>query len=183
MPEQNIWEESSGLAVMSLHKRIHSQSAEVGIMGLGYVGLTEAIEFARSGFRVTGFDVDVNRIKHIQVGRSYLIDSAEQELGIAVESRKLRATNDFALLKEMDAVLIAVPTPLSKTKTPDLSLHCWRCRSDSPTLAGGAANYLGEHYLSRYHNRSRPPSAEPARAKPKRLDDSTDWSELQTRCQ
>jgi UDP-N-acetyl-D-glucosamine dehydrogenase len=98
MPEQNIWEESSGLAVMSLHKRIHSQSAEVGIMGLGYVGLTEAVEFARSGFRVTGFDVDVNRIKHIQVGRSYLIDSADQELGVAVESRKLRATNDFALL-------------------------------------------------------------------------------------
>jgi UDP-N-acetyl-D-glucosamine dehydrogenase len=121
MPEQHVWERFSGLAVMSLQERIHSKSAEVAIMGLGYVGLTEAIEFARAGFRVTGFDVDVNRIQHIQKGRSYLVDISDRELGLAVESGRLRATDDFSLLKGMDVILIAVPTPLSKTKTPDLS--------------------------------------------------------------
>jgi hypothetical protein len=69
MPEQNVGGRSSGLAVMSLQERIRSQSAAVGIMGLGYVGLTEAIEFARSGFRVTGFDVDINHIQHIHIFR------------------------------------------------------------------------------------------------------------------
>jgi UDP-N-acetyl-D-glucosamine dehydrogenase len=121
MPEQTVWERSGGLASMSLYERVRIQSAEVGIMGLGYVGLTEAIEFARSGFRVTGFDVDVNRIQHIRAGRSYLVDISDGDLGRTVESGKLRATDDFSLLKEMDVVLIAVPTPLSKTKAPDLS--------------------------------------------------------------
>jgi hypothetical protein len=72
MPEQTSRERFSEVAVKSIQDRIRSQSAEIGIMGLGYVGLTEAIEFARSGFRVTGFDVDVQRIKNLEAGRSYL---------------------------------------------------------------------------------------------------------------
>jgi UDP-N-acetyl-D-glucosamine dehydrogenase len=137
MSGKNIGERSSGLAVMSLQERIRSQSAEVGIMGLGYVGLTEAIEFARAGFRVTGFDVDINRIQHIQMGHSYLVDISNQELKLAVESRRLRATDDFSLLKEMDAVLIAVPTPLSKTKTPDLSYIISAVEGIRPRLRAG----------------------------------------------
>ncbi len=121
MAEQNMWERLDKLKGISLHERIHSQSAEIGIIGLGYVGLTEAIEFARSGFRVTGFDIDINRIRHIQAKRSYLIDISDEDLGHVVDIGKLRATEEFSLLKEMDAVLIAVPTPLSKTKAPDLS--------------------------------------------------------------
>ncbi len=121
MAEQNVWEQCSSQAVLSLQERIRSQSAEVGIIGLGYVGLTEAIEFVRVGFRVTGFDIDVNRIRNIQAGCSYLVDISDQELRLAVESGRLQATDNFSLLKEMDAILIAVPTPLSKTKTPDLS--------------------------------------------------------------
>jgi UDP-N-acetyl-D-glucosamine dehydrogenase len=137
MPEQNVWEQSNDLAVMSLQERIRSQSAEVGLMGLGYVGLTEAIEFARAGFRVTGFDVDINRIQQIQTGRSYLVDISDQELRLAVESGKLRATDDFSLLKEMDAVLIAVPTPLSKTKAPDLSYIISAVEAIRPRLREG----------------------------------------------
>jgi UDP-N-acetyl-D-glucosamine dehydrogenase len=90
-------------------------------MGLGYVGLTEALEFARAGFRVTGFDVDAGRVEAVQAGRSYLVDISDQDLRQAVGNGTLRATREFDLLAEMDAILICVPTPLSKTKSPDLS--------------------------------------------------------------
>jgi UDP-N-acetyl-D-glucosamine dehydrogenase len=106
---------------MSLRDKVLSRSAQVGIMGLGYVGLTEALEFARAGFRVTGFDVDAGRVEAVQAGRSYLVDISDQDLRQAVGNGTLRATREFDLLAEMDAILICVPTPLSKTKSPDLS--------------------------------------------------------------
>jgi UDP-N-acetyl-D-glucosamine dehydrogenase len=137
MVEENIWEQSGSEPVMSLRERIRSQRAEVGIIGLGYVGLTEAIEFVRAGFCVTGFDIDVNRIRNIQAGRSYLVDICDQELRLAVESGRLHATDNFSLLKEMDAVLIAVPTPLSKTKTPDLSYILSAVDAIGPRLREG----------------------------------------------
>jgi UDP-N-acetyl-D-glucosamine dehydrogenase len=106
---------------MSLREAIRARSAQVGIMGLGYVGLTEALEFAKAGFRVTGFDVDAGRVDAVQEGRSYLVDVLDEDLRHAVADGNLRATRDFDLLAEMDAILICVPTPLSKTKSPDLS--------------------------------------------------------------
>ena len=119
MSKQNVCERSGRLAVMPLHERNRSQSAEVSIMGLGYVRLTEAIEFCRAGFRVTGFDVDGDCIQQLHAGHSYLVDVCDAELDRAFETEKLRATGDFSQVKEMDAFLVAVPTPLSKTKTPD----------------------------------------------------------------
>jgi UDP-N-acetyl-D-glucosamine dehydrogenase len=121
MVKQYMGKSFDSLQHRSLQGRISSHSAEIGMMGLGYVGLTEAIEFAKSGFRVTGFDIEIERIQRIQAKRSYLLDVSDEELGHVVEAGKLRATEDFSLLKEMDVVLIAVPTPLSKTKAPDLS--------------------------------------------------------------
>jgi UDP-N-acetyl-D-glucosamine dehydrogenase len=106
-------------------------------MGLGYVGLTEAIAFAKAGFHITGFEVDVNRIERIKAGQSYLVDVSDQELEHAVRAGKLRATNDFALLKEVDVILIAVPTPLSKTKTPDLSYIISAVEAIRPRLREG----------------------------------------------
>lgn len=137
MAEENVWEQSYSQAVMSLQERIHSQWAGIGIIGLGYVGLTEAIELVRAGFRVIGFDIDVMRIRNIQVGRSYLVDISDQELGLAVGSGRLQATDNFSLLKEMDAVLIAVPTPLSKTKAPDLSYILSAVDAIGPRLREG----------------------------------------------
>src|SRR5688572_18811817 len=103
---------------MSLSERIFSGSAAIGVMGLGYVGLTEALEFVRAGFRVTGFDVDADRVRAVQEGRSYLVDVSNEELAGAVASGALRATTEVALLSEIDAVLICVPTPLGKTRAP-----------------------------------------------------------------
>ncbi|HEX9818994.1 MAG TPA: nucleotide sugar dehydrogenase [Methylomirabilota bacterium] len=106
---------------MQLRDRISSVTANVGVLGLGYVGLTEAVALARAGYRVTGFEVDRDRIEAVQSGRSYIMDVPDEELLWAVRSWNLTATADFEDLRDQDVVLICVPTPLGKTKAPDIS--------------------------------------------------------------
>jgi len=102
-------------------ERLRSGSAHVGIIGLGYVGLSETLELVRAGFRVTGFDVDAARVRDVNEGRSYLLDVSDTELGGALASGRLEATGNLGRLNETDAILICVPTPLGKTRAPDLS--------------------------------------------------------------
>ena len=106
---------------MTLEERIESRRARVGVIGLGYVGLPLAIEFARAGFDVTGFDVDTAKVEAINAGSSYILDIPDAELAEQVDARRLRATADMACLAQMDVVDICVPTPLRKTKDPDMS--------------------------------------------------------------
>ncbi len=106
---------------MDLTARIDSGTATVGVIGLGYVGLTEAVELARAGLHVTGFELDTARVRSVQAGRSYLVDISDREVAEVVEAGRLLATTDSSRLGGMDAILICVPTPLSKTKAPDLS--------------------------------------------------------------
>jgi UDP-N-acetyl-D-glucosamine dehydrogenase len=101
--------------------RIADRSAHVGIIGLGYVGLPLAVEFARAGFTVTGFDVDPSKIGEINAGRSYIPDVPQHELADVVTRRKFSATSDMTALHGMDVIDICVPTPLRKTRDPDLS--------------------------------------------------------------
>ena len=101
--------------------RITARQASVGVIGLGYVGLPLAVEFARAGFRVTGFDVDREKVRELTAGRSYIPDVAQHELADVVRSGAFRATTDLSLLADVDVVDICVPTPLRKTKDPDLS--------------------------------------------------------------
>lgn len=101
--------------------RIRRKEARVGVIGLGYVGLPLAVEFAREGFTVTGFDVDQSKTGSINGGRSYIPDVPESELRTVVDRQRLRATSNMAELADMDVIDIAVPTPLRKTKDPDLS--------------------------------------------------------------
>jgi UDP-N-acetyl-D-glucosamine dehydrogenase len=122
---------------MSLKERIASGRAAVGVMGLGYVGLTEAVQFAAAGFAVTGFDIDEERVRAVQEARSYLVDVSDVELARAVGEQGLRATSDFGLLDGMDAVLICVPTPLGKTKAPDLSYIMSAVDAIRPRLRAG----------------------------------------------
>jgi UDP-N-acetyl-D-glucosamine dehydrogenase len=105
----------------SILDRIRSRQARVGVIGLGYVGLPLAVEFAHAGFDVTGFDVDQGKTSQINAGKSYIPDVAEARLAECVRAGKLRATTDMAGLGAMDAIDICVPTPLRKTKDPDLS--------------------------------------------------------------
>ncbi|HEY2906340.1 MAG TPA: NAD(P)-binding domain-containing protein, partial [Vicinamibacterales bacterium] len=105
----------------TLLDRIRSKQAHIGVIGLGYVGLPLAVEFALAGFHVTGFDVDASKIDAINRGHSYIPDVSQHELEKVVKSGHLRATSDSAQLANMDVADICVPTPLRKTKDPDLS--------------------------------------------------------------
>jgi UDP-N-acetyl-D-glucosamine dehydrogenase len=104
-----------------LLSRIIERRAVVGIIGLGYVGLPLAVEFGRGGFRVIGFEVDESRISVINSGQSYIPDVPSDALRALVDRGKLTSTADFSKLRETDAVIICVPTPLRKTKEPDIS--------------------------------------------------------------
>src|SRR3954471_11970545 len=102
-------------------ERVRTRTARVGVIGLGYVGLPLAVEFAKAGLDVTGFDVDQTKVDLINAGTTYIPDVEAQELKACVASGKLRATSDMTKLADMDAIDICVPTPLRKTKDPDLS--------------------------------------------------------------
>src|SRR3990172_12147537 len=105
----------------ALLNRIKDRSARVGIIGLGYVGLPLAVEFAKAGFRVTGIDLDPEKIKMVLRGVSYIQDTPSDELVRLVSTAMLEATADFAVLESLDTVSICVQTPLGKTKDPDIS--------------------------------------------------------------
>src|SRR5216684_618896 len=96
-------------------EKIRARNASVGVIGLGYVGLPLAVEFARAGFDVTGFDVDRSKIDQINSGKSYIPDVPDTDLAAEVKAGRLRATTDMGQLGAMDAIDICVPTPLRKT--------------------------------------------------------------------
>src|SRR6267143_6233984 len=100
---------------------VKDQRAHVGVIGLGYVGLPLATEFAARGFNATGFEVDDKKVEQINAGRSYIGDVATGQVQELVQAGRLQATTDFDHLKECDAIIICVPTPLRKTKEPDVS--------------------------------------------------------------
>jgi UDP-N-acetyl-D-glucosamine dehydrogenase len=106
---------------VTLKEKLDTRQARIGVIGLGYVGLPLAIEFARAGFDVTGFDVDASKVTAINEARSYILDVKDQEVAEQVGAGRLRATADMSRLSDMDAVDICVPTPLRKTKDPDMS--------------------------------------------------------------
>ncbi|MBI3088204.1 MAG: nucleotide sugar dehydrogenase [Candidatus Omnitrophica bacterium] len=104
-----------------LTRRLAAKTAHVGVIGLGYVGLPLAVEFAKEGFPVTGIDLDGERVRQVNRGRSYVPDVSAQELGRLVRERRLVATTHAESLSGMDAIIICVPTPLRKTREPDIS--------------------------------------------------------------
>jgi UDP-N-acetyl-D-mannosaminuronate dehydrogenase/intein/homing endonuclease len=122
---------------MELMERILERRARVGVIGLGYVGLPLAVEFARSGFAVTGFEVSAEKVATINGGDSYIQDVDGDLVAPLVSSKKLEATEDFARLAECDAIIICVPTPLRKTKEPDISYILAAAEKIQETLRTG----------------------------------------------
>jgi UDP-N-acetyl-D-glucosamine dehydrogenase len=100
---------------------ITNKQAHIGVIGLGYVGLPLLVEFASKGFQGTGFEVDEAKAQQINAGTSYIGDVSSRKVKDVVDAKRLRATTDFSHLSECDAIIICVPTPLRKTKEPDVS--------------------------------------------------------------
>lgn len=104
----------------SLLQKISDRSARVVVIGVGYVGLPLVVELAKAGFHVTGYDKDKHKIEMLERGESYIGDIPSSALGPLVAAGKLSASTDPAVLGEADAIIVCVPTPLNKTKDPDM---------------------------------------------------------------
>src|SRR5215468_8731370 len=107
--------------MQELIDRIERGTVRCGVIGLGYVGLPLALEFARAGFRVVGIDLDERKVQAIEEGRSYIVDVSDEEIAGPVREGKFSATTDFSVISGLDTINICVPTPLRKTKDPDLT--------------------------------------------------------------
>ncbi|MCD4684622.1 MAG: nucleotide sugar dehydrogenase [Anaerolineae bacterium] len=101
--------------------RLHNRTAKIGVIGMGYVGLPLAVEFAKAGYTVVGLDVLPDKVAMLNAGESYIPDVSTEELAPLVENGKLRATDTYDDLRDADVISICVPTPLRKTKDPDMS--------------------------------------------------------------
>ena len=123
------------LSATGFDERIAARSARVGIVGLGYAGLPLAMAFAEAGFHVTGIDLSEERVAAITGGRSYLVDVPAERYE-RVKGR-LEATTDYSVVSSLDALTICVPTPLSKTRTPDLSYVVSAAESVAEQLSPG----------------------------------------------
>ncbi|MCK5330810.1 MAG: nucleotide sugar dehydrogenase [Candidatus Marinimicrobia bacterium] len=104
-----------------LLSKIKNKSATIGVVGLGYVGLPLAMEFNRSGYRVTGIDIDKTRVATLNLGENYIQDVDDEFFKQQVADKRFSATTDFAVIQNLDVVTICVPTPLNKLKDPDVS--------------------------------------------------------------
>jgi UDP-N-acetyl-D-glucosamine dehydrogenase len=105
----------------SLLEKIENRTARAGVVGLGYVGLPLAVELAKAGFRTTGIDLDPKKVDAIVAGRSYIPDVDPADVSRLRSEGQLDATTDFSIVRELDTINICVPTPLRKTKDPDMS--------------------------------------------------------------
>jgi UDP-N-acetyl-D-glucosamine dehydrogenase len=112
----------------NLRQKIESREAQVGVVGLGYVGLPLAVEFAQAGFQVTGIDLLDGKVDSINRGESYVQDVPSHVLKPLVDAGKIRATTDFGAVATLDTIDICVPTPLRKTKDPDMSYIVSSCQ-------------------------------------------------------
>ncbi len=104
-----------------LKNLIAEKRARVGVIGLGYVGLPLIIEFALKGYETVGFEVDAKKTEILNQGSSHIVDVSSENVQKAIEANKFTATTDFSQLKDCDVIIICVPTPLRKTKDPDMS--------------------------------------------------------------
>ena len=107
--------------MIELKAKLQSRNATAAVIGLGYVGLPLAMEIAAAGFRVIGIDLDEKKIALLNQAKSYILDVSEKTVADAISGQKFTATTNFAALAEADTVSICVPTPLSKSRDPDIS--------------------------------------------------------------
>jgi UDP-N-acetyl-D-glucosamine dehydrogenase len=118
---ESVVEERFNNVQQELENKIRDRSAKLGVIGLGYVGLPLAVEMAQQGFRVTGIDIDGSKVESVNAGISYVLGLPNESLLTAIDNGTIRATQSFAAVESLDTISICVPTPLRKTRDPDLS--------------------------------------------------------------
>jgi UDP-N-acetyl-D-glucosamine dehydrogenase len=128
---------ATAVDIETLRGRFIARDATVGVIGLGYVGLPLVGAIAGSGFRVVGFDVDAEKVERLNAGRSYIRHIPDAMIAGLVRERGFRALTEFAALAQVDAVLICVPTPLTRHREPDLSYIVGTCEAIAPHLRRG----------------------------------------------
>jgi UDP-N-acetyl-D-glucosamine dehydrogenase len=128
MEMTSVQDSAAASAAGILAEKIRSKKARVGVVGLGYVGLPLAVEYAEAGFHVIGIDLSGPKTARVNAGDSYVGDVPSSTLARLVKAGRLRATTDFAAIREMDTINICVPTPLRKTKDPDMSYIVAACQ-------------------------------------------------------
>ena len=104
-----------------LIEKIYNKKAEICVIGLGYIGLPLSLSFAKCGFKVLGIDIDEQKIKSLNNKTSYISDISDEVLKNAISNQKINFTSDYRKIISCDAIIICVPTPLNKTKDPDIS--------------------------------------------------------------
>jgi UDP-N-acetyl-D-glucosamine dehydrogenase len=132
-------QQSSGAEekVSALISKFKDKSATIGVVGLGYVGLPLILLFARKGFLTIGFDIDSSKVEMLERGESYILHIPQQLIAEQVKAKRLRATSDYARVREADAILICVPTPLDEHREPDLSFIKNTADAIAPHLRAG----------------------------------------------
>src|SRR5258708_39941291 len=127
---------------------ITEKRARIGVIGLGYVGLPLLVEFAANGFHSVGFEVDENKANQINAGSSYIGDVPSERVKNLVAAKLMCATTDFQHLSDCDAMIICVPTPLRKTKEPDVSYILAAAEEIQKRLRRGSLGVVGLAFYS-----------------------------------
>jgi UDP-N-acetyl-D-glucosamine dehydrogenase len=122
---------------MELLEKIKKHDAVIGVVGLGYVGLPLLMEFVEQGFKTIGFDIDDEKVNMLNQGKSYIKHLSEDRIAKVVETKLFEASSDFRRIKEVDCILIAVPTPLTKYREPDLSYISGTSETLAPHIRAG----------------------------------------------
>ena len=137
----------------TLEQKIRDRSANLGVIGLGYVGLPLATEMAQKGFRVTGIDIDGGKVESVNAGISYVLGVPNESLFSIVANGALRATQSFAAVESLDTISICVPTPLKENQRSGSLLHHGCRGSGSQPSQARKVDRSRKHNLSRNHAR------------------------------
>jgi len=122
------------MTALALQRRYTEKTAVIGIVGMGYVGLPLALSAAATGFKIVAFDIDAEKVASLNSGKSYIKHISDQEIKSATQAKRLRATDNFAEIKDVDAIVICVPTPLTAHREPDLSFVTQTTEAIAPNL-------------------------------------------------
>jgi UDP-N-acetyl-D-glucosamine dehydrogenase len=129
-------DQSPSVVALETLSKLENRSATIGIVGMGYVGQPLALRYVNVGFKVLGFDIDSNKVRDLNAGKSQ-IEHISNESILTANQKGMECTSDFARIAEVDAVLICVPTPLNKYREPDLSYVVGTCESIAPYIKSG----------------------------------------------